>query len=152
MILSFTLTCSIFYSPSLGCGSFTLFSLPISLSLQYLVGIKVCQELFANTTFKSPPSEGCSLCAWHILKSLADPSSLRPTYKYSVLDTKALEQLWPKHTPFPGICPKTAQCWLQWLTELVIRVRQPLWGPLLSWSLESEPEAHRRHRTRGQAS
>lgn len=64
----------------------------MSLSLQCLAGIKVCQGLFLTATFKSPRQQWGhhqatdAVCApgtpW---KSLSDPTSLRPTYKYSVL-------------------------------------------------------------------
>lgn len=45
---------------------------------------------------KPPPRHWCSVCAWHIWKRLADPGSLTPRYKYSVLRHTSLSKHWGK--------------------------------------------------------
>lgn len=113
------------------------FPLPVSLALQCLVGIKVCQGLSPNTTFKSPrqtgrppPGPRCSLCAWHTLKGLADPSSLRPTYQYLVLRHGTGANMANHNTPLTVTCPRMSRC----------RGSSRLG---LSCSPEPEPEVHR---------
>lgn len=111
---------------------------------------------------KPPPRHWCSVCAWHIWKRLADPGSLTPRYKYSVLRHTSLSKHWGKfgqqHTHLYQGCVRRWPSGGSYGSQSHRVWREAAASMLATWSLESKPEVcgggggGGGHRTRGEAS
>lgn len=93
---------------------------------------------------KPPPRHWCSVCAWHIWKRLADPGSLTPRYKYSVLRHTSLSKHWGKfgqqHTHLYQGCVRRWPSGGSYGSQSHRVWREAAASMLATWSLESKPE------------